>query len=75
MLPRLLTDHPETVNETYGQHFRSALAFSRAMFVGGLACAIHAFLPFLFVNSGSRVIGQLNERMIVARRRHDSSPN
>ena len=54
------TAHPASVGETYGQHFRFALLFGTRMTLGGLAAAIHALLPFLFITTASRVLEQLN---------------
>lgn len=63
------TDHPETVGETYLEHMGTALSFARTMFGAALACAVHAFLPFLFVKTGSVAITRLHERMVVNRSR------
>lgn len=63
------TEHPATVGETYGQHFQTALGFSIGMIGGGLACLVHAFLPFLFESTGSATIRSLYERMIAHRSR------
>lgn len=68
------TEHPASVGETYAEHFRSALGFAGPMILGGIACAIHAVLPFLFVTTGSRTIRDLYERMVVSRRRPDRTP-
>jgi hypothetical protein len=54
------TAHPASVGETYGQHFRFALLFGTRMTLGGLAAAIHALLPFLFITTASRVLEELN---------------
>jgi hypothetical protein len=67
-LNRLFTEHPASVGETYGEHMSRAAWFGTRMILGGLACMVHAFLPFLFVSTGSRVIGQLNDRMVANRR-------
>ena len=64
-----LTEHPASVGETYSEHLRAASGFGIAMVGGGLACLVHALLPFLFVTTGSRTIGALHERMITNRRR------
>ena len=61
------TEHPASVNETYGQHFVSAMSFSVAMLWAGLCCAIHAFLPFLFETKGKCTIQSLHDRMVVNR--------
>ena len=70
MLKTLFTRHPASVDETYIEHTGVALFFSGQMLLGALACLVHAFLPFLFVKTGSRVISGLHERMIVSRNRH-----
>jgi hypothetical protein len=41
-----------------------------AMIGAGLACLLHAFLPFLFVRTGSEAIARLHQRMVVSRTRH-----
>ena len=55
----LFTDHPASVGETYGQHFRFAGRFSLLLFGAGLAAATHAVLPFLFKRTASRLIAQM----------------
>ncbi len=67
-LRQLFTEHPATVGETYLEHMRQAFGFSLKMLAGGTACLVHAVLPFLFVRTGSRIIAQLNDRMVVNRR-------
>jgi hypothetical protein len=59
-MPNPFTAHPASVGETYGQHFRFALVFGTRMTLGGLAAAIHAVLPFLFITTASRVLEELN---------------
>ena len=66
----LFTRHPATVGESYGEHFLVAMGFSLRMLLGGIACLVHAFLPFLFVKTGSDMIRVLHDRMVVNRRRH-----
>lgn len=66
---RLFTDHPESVDETYGQHFVHALGFGLRMIWGGLQCLVHAFVPGLCEKSGSTMICELHDRMVVNRRR------
>ncbi len=61
------TDHPRRVGETYGEHFGVAMSFSAAMIAGGLACAVHAVLPFLFTSTGSQTIRRLHDRMVANR--------
>ena len=66
---RLFTDHPASVGESYLQHLLVAAGFGVRMVASGLACLVHAFLPFLFVRTGSGCIEQLHAEML-ARRRH-----
>ena len=60
-------DHPRTVGESYLEHMGSALSFARTMFAASIACAVHAFLPFLFVKTGSSAITRLHDRMVTNR--------
>lgn len=57
------TQHPCEIGESYGGHFVNASAFGLRMLAGGLAVLIHAVLPFLFVNTGSRTMDKLHRRM------------
>ena len=63
MLKRLFTDHPATVDETYGQHFSVAGWYGMRMLGGGLACLVHAVFPFLFLRTGSATITHLHQHM------------
>lgn len=63
------TQHPNAVGETYGEHFAVASGFGLAMIKGGLACLVHAVLPFLCTSTGSRTIRELHETMVSNRAR------
>lgn len=69
MLARLFSDHPQAVGESYGQHAFVASSFGLRMLAGGLACLIHALVPGLFTATGSRVIAQLHDDMLLQRRK------
>lgn len=62
-IARLFTAHPEAVGETYGGHLVTASGFGLRMVLGGLACLVHAVLPFAFVTTASRTIRALHDRM------------
>ena len=62
-------DHPASVGETYGEHLVVASGFGFRMIGAGLACLVHALLPFLFVKTGSDAIAELHGRMVTNRRR------
>ena len=68
MLARLFTEHPASVDETYGEHMVTALSFAGPLFKAALGALIHAFLPFLFVTTGSETIAALHDRMVANRR-------
>jgi hypothetical protein len=72
-IQRLFTEHPASVDETYGEHFAMATGFGLRMILGGFACLIHGLLPFLFVRTGSLQISTLHERM-VTKRNHKQMP-
>lgn len=67
-LQRLFTEHPQSVGETYAEHMVRASGFGGRMVVAGLACMVHALLPFIFVRTGSQAIEELNARMLATRR-------
>jgi hypothetical protein len=66
-MPISFTSHPKDVGESYGEHFGVAMGFSGAMIAGGLACAVHAVLPFLCTSTGSQTIRRLHDRMVANR--------
>jgi len=68
-LIRSFTEHPASVGESYGEHLGRATCFGLRMMLAGIACLVHGVLPFLFERTGSRAIAELNERMVVNRRR------
>ncbi|MDF1790869.1 MAG: DUF6356 family protein [Thalassobaculaceae bacterium] len=70
---RLFTQHPESVGETYVEHFGMASGFGARMILGGFACMVHGVLPFLFTKTGSRIITDLHGRMVTQRSRHAAS--
>ena len=59
----LLTDHPSEVNLTYWEHLRWALWSGLRMIFSGLACVIHAFLPFLFKDVASNTIMNIHDEI------------
>ncbi len=67
-MQKLFTEHPESVGETYGEHLVHASYFGSRMILAGLACMLHALLPFLCVRTGSQTIEELNAKMLARRR-------
>jgi len=68
-LKRLFTEHPASVGETYLEHLCTAAGFATRMMLGGVACFLHALLPFAFRRTGSACIEQLHDRMVTNRAR------
>ncbi len=58
-----LTEHLREAGETYPQHLVKAVGFGITMLAGGVACLVHAILPFLFVTTGSTCISRLHSRL------------
>lgn len=54
------TDHPAQVGETYFEHQRVALHFSRRLFMAALQAAVHAVAPWRCRTSASDCIAQLH---------------
>jgi hypothetical protein len=57
------TRHPREVGESYGEHLANAGGFGLRMIAGGLACLVHAVLPFMFVNKGSETVRGLHGKL------------
>ena len=72
ILQRLLLSHPQTVDESYGEHFLFALGFAARLFGAGLAALVHAVIPCLFETTASRMIREMHDR--IASRAHALQP-
>jgi hypothetical protein len=66
-LIRAFTAHPASVGESYGAHLIQAMCFGTRLILAGVACMVHALLPFMFERTGSRTVSALHERMLVHR--------
>ena len=55
------TAHPNSVDETYLEHFVFALRFGFRMTLGGIAAVVHAIFPFLFVTTAGKLCDELQE--------------
>jgi len=69
MFKRLLLDHAASVGETYTEHASFATSVGWTMFVGSLACFVHALVPALFPTTGSTAILALHEKVTTARQK------
>ena len=64
---RLFTEHPASVNESYGEHLATASGFGVNLLAAGCACLVHSLLPFLFVRTASAMVERLHTRMVTNR--------
>jgi hypothetical protein len=71
-LHRLFLSHPQTVDESYGEHFLFALGFAARLLGAGLAALVHAVIPCLFETTASRMILEMHDR--IANRAHTLPP-
>ena len=75
MFKRLFLEHPHSLGETYFQHQKQAMAFDVSMDCAGCACLAHAFVPAMYVHTGSSTVARLHACMgrrasLAAARRH-----
>ncbi|MFD2056694.1 DUF6356 family protein [Mesorhizobium calcicola] len=61
-LAKIFTSHPAKVGETYFGHMAFAAWFSSRLLMAAAAALVHAFLPFLFETTASRIVRELYER-------------
>ena len=64
MIRRLFLDHPESVGESFTEHFGVASSFGLTMIAAGCASLVHAFVPALFKTTGSRTVARLHQRIV-----------
>lgn len=62
-ISRLFTHHPASVNESYLEHMGFAAWFAGRLLAAGGAALVHAFLPFAFETTASRIIRELHARI------------
>jgi len=62
MAPQL-GKHLQEVGESYDEHFAHAGRYGLVLIGAGLACLVHAVLPFLFEQTGSRCVSRLYAHM------------
>ena len=67
-IKNLFLEHPASVGESYTEHLAQASGFGSQLLQAGFACLIHGLFPNLCKNTGSKIVGDLHERMISNRR-------
>jgi len=61
-LERVFTDHPASVDESYGQHAMFASGIAAQLFLASLAALVHAIIPCLFERKASTLIAKMHAR-------------
>ena len=69
MIRRLFLEHPASVGESYFEHASFAARFGWTMFIGSMACFVHAMIPALCQSTGSSTVLRLHDRLMRARAR------
>ena len=67
MYRKLFRDHPDSVGESYAEHFGVAAGFGVRMIAGGLGALVHAIVPALCQTTGSRTVAGLNAELVAKR--------
>lgn len=67
MIRRIFLAHPQTVGESYWEHFGVASRFGAEMLVGGAKAMVHAVFPNLCTTSASDTIRKLHTIMVEKR--------
>ena len=60
-------EHPHAVGETYGEHAAAAAGFGGLLIAAGLACLVHAVLPWMFETTASGLVMRLHNAMAARR--------
>ena len=55
--------HLQEVGESYDEHFVHAGRYGLVLIGSGMACLVHAILPFLFEKTGSQCVSRLYTHM------------
>jgi len=62
-MKNIFTKHPNSIGETYFQHLLKGVSFSMKLILISLKVFIHAIAPFLFENSASDKVAELNDML------------
>ena len=66
-LPMMINRHLEDIGETYGEHMVHAGGYGISLLIAGLACIVHAILPWLFETKASQCITRMHAAMSARR--------
>ncbi|MGB3733916.1 MAG: DUF6356 family protein [Ilumatobacter sp.] len=57
------TEHPASVGETYGEHFKVAAGFAGSLAIAAMAAAVHAVVPSRCSKTASKRITAMHQQM------------
>ena len=57
------TEHPASVGESYGEHFKVAAGFAGSLAIAAAAAAVHAVVPSRCTKTASKRIIAMHEQM------------
>ncbi|MEM8553700.1 MAG: DUF6356 family protein [Pseudomonadota bacterium] len=60
---QIFVNHPQSVDETYFEHMRSAGWFALQLLGAAGAALVHALIPCLFEKTAGRMIHAMHNRM------------
>lgn len=60
-MKNIFTKHPNSIGETYSEHFVKGIGFSIKLMSISLKVLIHAIIPCLFEHSASDKVAELND--------------
>ena len=69
----LFKEHPNSVGETYFQHFLKSCSFGIKLILIGIRAFVHAIFPWCFEHSASDRISKLND--VLQSRKNSASSN
>ena len=71
-MKNIFKEHPNSIGETYLQHFLKAFIFGCKLLLLAIKAFVHAIFPFLFEHSVSERVSKLND-ILKARRAKDNT--
>ena len=69
----IFKDHPNSVGETYSQHFLKSCSFGIKLILIAIRAFVHAIFPWCFEHSASDSISKLND--VLQSRKNSTSSN
>ena len=62
-MKNIFTEHPNSAGQSYSEHMFFALTIAVTCAVIVVMATIHSVLPFMFKNTGSTLLQQLNRKI------------